>query len=441
MNEAHETILVVDDSPETLELTRRFLGSEGYRVFTVGGVPEAIRLLGEQPVDLVITDLKMPKASGLDLIRHVRENLKDTEVIMITGYATIEGAVAAVKLGAEEYLAKPFTREELVAAVERSLGALRVRRAAGSGEPPASVLGLVGESEGMRRVQAALSREALLDGPVLLVGERGSGKEAAARALHYGGPRAESLFLHLDCAAVPPERVAAELFGDGLAVGGRAGYVRLAQGSTLYLAAVEALPATVQERLVRECLAPAMPRTATGERASGLRLLAGTTLDHESFMRRGSVREDLRQALTASAIHLPPLRERGDDVLLLARNALTRSARLHGLSPSRFTDRALGVLRSYHWPGNVDELEYVVGSVLGTAETTLIDVPDLPSLMRFSALRGAGMHRSLAEVELHHIQNVLAGVGGNKTKAAEILGIDRKTLREKLKTAEETAAP
>jgi len=239
---------------------------------------------------------------------------------------------------------------------------------------------------------------------------------------------------------VPPERVAAELFGDGLAVGGRAGYVRLAQGSTLYLAAVEALPATVQERLVRECLAPATLRT-TGERASGLRLLAGTTLDHESFMRRGSVREDLRQALTASAIHLPPLRERGDDVLLLARNALTRSARLHGLSPSRFTDRALGVLRSYHWPGNVDELEYVVGSVLGTAETTLIDVPDLPSLMRFSALRGAGMHRSLAEVELHHIQNVLAGVGGNKTKAAEILGIDRKTLREKLKTAEETAAP
>jgi len=191
MNEAHETILVVDDSPETLELTRRFLGSEGYRVFTVGGVPEAIRLLGEQPVDLVITDLKMPKASGLDLIRHVRENLKDTEVIMITGYATIEGAVAAVKLGAEEYLAKPFTREELVAAVERSLGALRVRRAAGSGGPPASVLGLVGESEGMRRVQAALSREALLDGPVLLVGERGSGKEAVARALHYGGPRAE----------------------------------------------------------------------------------------------------------------------------------------------------------------------------------------------------------------------------------------------------------
>lgn len=435
MRETGERILVVDDAPETLELIQRHLAPEGYRVFTSASVKEAIRILEEQPVDLVVTDLKMPKASGLDLVRHVRENLRDTEIMMITGYASIEGAVAAVKLGAEEYLAKPFTREELLAAVDRVLQTLRLRRTASAGEEPPSVLGLVGESEAMRRVQAVLLREAGGAGPVLLVGESGTGREAAARAMHYGGARAGALFFFVNCAGIPPDRIEREIFGaakPGEAVG-PGGFFDLAQGSTLYLAAVERLPRGAQERLL----------DAVAGRDGGshsVRLIAASTLDPEALERRHALHPDLVRLLSTTVVHLPPLRERGDDVLLLARHFGARTARGMGGPAPRFSDRALAVLRDYHWPGNVGELQHVIISLVAMTEAGQIDVPDLPSLMRFSALRGGGMHRSLAEVELHHIQIVLSGVGGNKTKAAEILGIDRKTLREKLKAAGDSAA-
>lgn len=437
MKEMRERILVVDDAAETLELIQRHLAPEGYRVFTSASVKEAIRILEEQPVDLVVTDLKMPKASGLDLVRHVRENLRDTEIMMITGYASIEGAVTAVKLGAEEYLAKPFTREELLAAVDRVLQTLRLRRTATPGQEPASVLGLVGESEAMRRVQALLLREAGGDDPVLLVGDSGAGKETAARAIHYGGPRAGELFFLVNCAGIPADRIEREIFGprsgrDGAA---RDGFHDLARGSTLYLAAVEAMPGAAQERL----LAP-LADGAGAAREQRVRLIAGSTLDADALERRGVLHPELRRVLLSTVVQLPPLRERGDDVLLLARHFVARVARETGGPAPRFSDRALAVLREYQWPGNVGELQHVITSLVASTESGLIDVPDLPSLMRFSALRGGGMHRSLAEVEFHHIQIVLSGVGGNKTKAAEILGIDRKTLREKLKAAGDSAA-
>lgn len=440
MKDARESILVVDDSSETLELVQRNLAGEGYRVFTAPTVHEAIRLLEQQAVDLVITDLKMPRASGLDLIRHVRENLRDTEVMMITGYASVEGAVTAVKLGAEEYLSKPFTRDELLSAVERALSARRVRRAAAAVEVPSTELGLVGESEAIRRVHSVMRREIRGDGPVLLMGEAGTGKEAAARAMHYGSERADRPFFHVNCGGIPPERVGNELFGTASGDERLPGFLRLAEGGTVHLAAVEKLPPDAQDRLTDEWL----PSTSTGSgtrrprgerRPSGVRIIADTILDEERWRRRTSLRDALRAAFAETVVLLPPLRERGDDVILLARFFLLRTAREEGIAAPRFSDRALGVLREYHWPGNVGELEYVVGAMIGSVRGGVIDVPDLPTLMRFSALRGTGMHRSLAEVELHHIQSVLAGVGGNKTKAAEILGIDRKTLREKLKAS------
>lgn len=452
MRGIHERILVVDDSAETLELVQRHLQAEGYRIFSATGVAEAIRLLGEQPVDLVITDLKMPKVSGLDLVRHIRENLKETEVMMITGYASIEGAVAAVKLGAGEYLAKPFTKEELLAAVERSLHALRMRRAGAARREPAALLGIVGESESIRRVHAAVLREVGRTSPVFLVGEAGTGKEATARAIHYGGPRAGRPFLVFRAGAVPAECLESELFGsrsfatDGLTgdAGGGSdvpfadGYLHGADGGTLYLDAVERLPLALQERLVREVFgesAAGAGRHHGDFRGGGIRFIAGTTQDPERLVDRRKLAGPLREALQGGTVHLPPLRGRGDDVLLLARHFLVRAARDAGVAPPRFSERALAILREHLWPGNVGELETMVGTLVGTVEGDRIEVPDLPSLMRFSALRGGGSHRSLAEVELQHIQEVLAAVGGNKTKAAEILGIDRKTLREKLKIA------
>jgi two-component system, NtrC family, response regulator HydG len=442
MKEAYERILVVDDAPETLELLQRHLQAEGYRVFSAAGVAEAVRLLEEQPIDLVITDLKMPKVSGLDLVRHVRENLRETEVMMITGYASIEGAVTAVKLGADEYLAKPFLKEELLAAVERSLHALRLRRAGAAGQEPVARFGLVGESEAIRRVHAAVLREAGRLGPVLLTGDAGTGKEATARAVHYGGPRARRPFLVFRVGAIPAELVDTELFGEtGPGDVGSAGFLQLAQGGTLYVDGVERLSPALQERLVPEspgdgAVDPAKRRR--GPTGSGARVILGTAQDLPRLSERGKLAPTLRDLLEGRTVHLPPLRERGEDVLLLARHFLLLIAREAGLPAPRFSDRALAALREYHWPGNVGELKAVVGTLAATVDGGQIDVPDLPSLLRFSALRDFGALRSLAEVELQHIQEILTAVGGNKTKAAEILGIDRKTLREKLKSAGET---
>ncbi|HUU56994.1 MAG TPA: sigma 54-interacting transcriptional regulator, partial [bacterium] len=210
-----ERILVVDDAPDTLELIQRNLTSQGYRVFTATGVAEAIRLLDETTVDLVVTDMKMPEVSGFDLLRHVRQNLPDTEVMMITGYASVEDAVKAVKTGAEEYISKPFTDDELFSAVGRVLAKLRSRRItqAGVEEPAAGRYGLVGESKVIKAVFQDIAKAAAARATILITGESGTGKELVARAIHYMSSRASSPFVPVNCGAIPEELLESELFG------------------------------------------------------------------------------------------------------------------------------------------------------------------------------------------------------------------------------------
>ncbi|MGA2263338.1 MAG: sigma 54-interacting transcriptional regulator, partial [Acidobacteriota bacterium] len=210
-----ECVLVVDDAPDTLEILDRNLSLHGYQVFTAPGVAEALRILVSAPIDLVITDLKMPRGSGLDLIRHIRENLENTEVMMITGYASIGGAVDAVRSGAEDYLAKPFTDEELLAAVERTLDKVRLRRDSRTQLPPkpAPPHGILGESEAMHEVFNSIQHVAPSSATVLISGESGTGKELVARAIHYASPRAAAPFVPINCGAIPQELFESELFG------------------------------------------------------------------------------------------------------------------------------------------------------------------------------------------------------------------------------------
>ena len=200
-----ERILVVDDSAATLEVLERNLRGQGYRVMTAASVADALGILDATPADLVITDFKMPRTSGIELVRHVRENLPDTEVMMITGYASVQGAVDAVKSGAEEYLAKPFTDDELADAVRRVLGKLAMRRAAGARGPatPRAPIGLLGESGAMQPVFVAIAKAALTPATVLISGESGTGKESVARAIHYGSARASAPFVPVNCGAIP----------------------------------------------------------------------------------------------------------------------------------------------------------------------------------------------------------------------------------------------
>lgn len=440
-----ESILVVDDVPNTVEVLQRNLTSQGYTVFTAPGVAEALHITETTPIDLVITDLKMPKVSGLDLVRHVRENCKDTEVIMITGYPSIEGAVEAVKIGAEEYLAKPFTDEELFAAVGRALTKLRTRRLGKAANQRTSVMphGLIGESKPMRKVFDAIGKAATSTATVLILGESGTGKELVARAIHYDSSRSAASFVPINCGGIPEGLLESELFGytKGAFTGAmesRAGFFQTAEGGSLLLDEISETSLNMQVKLLRVLQDKEVYMVgSTRGRQVDVRVLASTNKNLLSAVKNGLFREDLYFRLNVLSIELPPLRERGDDVVLLVHHFVKKFARELGSSVPTFSDKALHVLRnSYTWPGNVRELENVVHRLVVMTEGDRIEVSDLPAVMRFSALRESGLRRTLAEVEAEHIRNVLASIGGNRTQAAKILGIDRKTLREKLKKAE-----
>jgi two-component system response regulator HydG len=437
-------ILVVDDSADTRELLQRNLSAQGYEVATAANVPEALRVLNSAPVDLVVTDLKMPGASGLDLVKHVRENLRETEVMMITGYPSVEGAVAAVKLGAEEYLPKPFTREELIAAVTRAMEKHGVKKA-GSGVvqwQTVSRLGILGESEAMQAVFQAVSRAASAMTPVLVVGESGTGKEMVARAIHYAGARSRTPFLSINCVDNPEESLDELLFGYSTDQSSRdfesqAGLWKLVGRGTLYFNEISGLSSEIQARIMRTIEEEA---TAGGDsrnlKGCGPLIIAGTCKDLRLLVRTGAFREDLLFYLSANTIPIPALRERGNDILLLARHLLNKYASEVGRPAPRYSDHALEVMKSYTWPGNVGELQNLVQRLVVSTESEVIDTPDFPAPMRSSAVTIASLHRSLAEFEAEHIRNVFVSVGGNKTQASEILGITRKTLREKLKQAD-----
>lgn len=436
-----ERLLVVDDAPDTLEILQRNLLSEGYQVFTAPGVIEAIEILNSTPIDLVITDFKMPKVNGLNLIKHVRENLKDTEVMMITGYASIEGAVEAVKTGAEEYLAKPFTDKELSQAVKRALKKLKMRRSGQSQSQPklSSTYGLIGESEEINKVYNTIAKAASTRVTVIITGESGTGKELVARAIHYTSPRDLAPFVPINCGGIPESLLESALFGHvkGAFTGAtesRAGFFQTADGGTIFLDEISETSLAMQVKLLRVlqdgeiCMVG-----STRPQKVDIRILAATNKDLLAMVKKEVFREDLYYRLNVVSISMPPLRERGDDILLLARHFAVKYAKEFDKPKPRFSDHALQVLRNYYWPGNVRELENVVQRLVVMNESSLIEVSDLPSLMRFSALRGTGFHRTLAELEAEYIRNVLASVDGNKTQAAKILGIDRKTLRDKLK--------
>ena len=417
----------MDDSPATLEVVGRILREQGHTVETAADVPTAVRRLEGLPLDLVITDFRMPGPDGLDLIRHVRENLPATAVVMLTGFPSIEGAVEAVKGGAEAYLTKPFTQNELIDAVDGVLQTILNRRAqeSGSGLP----LPLLGRSDAARALRLAVDGAAQSLGPVLLEEKLGSGAPAVARAIHDAGVRRGRAFEIIDCDLLGDEG-AIELFG-GAERG--SGAVERAEGGAVVLLNPCALDETAQLHLLRllqekRCVPvePGRPRPLD------VRVMAITRRDLARLTALGHFRRDLLERLTAIKISVPLLSDRKEDIVDLVRAIAASEAALHGQSPPAFSDRALEALTQTTWHGGLAELAGVVRMTVSRLHGATVHMSDLPPRLRFQVPTGGDEVPTLRDLEATHIRAVLDGVGGNKTEAARILGIDRKTLRAKL---------
>ncbi len=433
-------ILVVDDSPPTLEVIQRNLEAAGYEVFSASSVEEAIAFLEQNSVDLVITDIKMPKISGLELLKYVKENVKGTEIMIITGYPSIKGAVEAVKDGAEDYLVKPFTDEELLSAVSKMFEKLANRRAVEAKPLPGSH-NIIGNSPGMQHVYRLIEKAAATKVNVLISGESGTGKELVARAIHYSSKTASGPFVTVNCTAIPDSLLESELFGHvkGAFTGAqvsRAGFFQIADGGTLFLDEIGDASLSMQGKLLRAIQNKEIFMVGSSRvQKIDTRIIVATNTDLNRLVQKGLFREDLYFRLNIVEISLPPLHERGEDILLLVQLFMGKLSKDMNRPTPQFSDKVLQIFKSYRWQGNVRELENLIQRLVVLTDGDFIDVADLPEQMRFNINWRKGLNRPLAEVEAEHIANVLNSVKGNKTQAAQILGIDRKTLREKIRRA------
>ena len=435
-------ILAVDDSATTLEVLKRNLQSGGYDVFTCQTVAEALPMLEEQDIDLVITDFRMPQATGLDLIKHVRDNHHDMEIMMITGYPSIPGAVKAIKDGAGEYLAKPFTTDELLSAVQRIVDRLLRRRILSSDDTSPDNFGIIGKSQEIQRVFRRIKQAAKSDANVLISGKSGTGKELVARAVHYNSDRRAAPFVPVNCTAIPEGLVESELFGHvkGAFTGakeGRAGFFEIAHGGSIFLDEIGDASPNMQAKLLRVLQSKEFCKVGSSKvLTADTRILAATHENLKQLVEEGSFREDLYYRINIIDIPVPALKERGDDILALINHFLAKFSKAMRRTPPVLSDDALNALRNHPWPGNVREMENLIHRLVVIVDRNVIEVSDLPEDMRFSLPVSGRVDRTLDEVEAEHILNVLSMTGDNKTRAAEILGINRKTLREKLKRIE-----
>nr|WP_225901884.1 sigma-54 dependent transcriptional regulator [Zobellia barbeyronii] len=436
-----ENILLVDDDVNILELLQRHLQSMDYHTYKAVSVKEALYVLKDTFIDLLITDIQMPEVDGLQLLKFTDEHYPEIPKLVITGYPSVDGALEVIKSGATDYLTKPFTKEELRLAVHKAFEHGKSRKAVKSKTVMANKSvhnEMIGESEAFHKITDVIERVKNNKATVLVKGESGTGKELVARAIHYSGKFSRAPFVAVNCGAIPENLLEAELFGyvKGAFTGAnenRTGFFQAAEGGTLFLDEIGAAPLTVQTKLLRALQEREI--TKVGARKSekvDIRIIAATNADLLTDIKENRFREDLYYRLTVVEIEVPPLRDRKTDIPLLVDKFLLKYGveykdRLLKISPD-----ALAVLKRYNWPGNIRELENVVQRAVIMSDG-IITLKDLPEALKFRIDFPENDFKPLREMEKEYLQRVLLHTQGNKTKAAEILQIDRKTLREKLK--------
>lgn len=442
-------ILVVDDEAKMRRVLELMLSQMGCRVETAADGEEALALLARQPVDLVITDLRMPRLDGLGLLRRLREQGSEVPVIVITAYGTVESAVAAMKQGAFDYLLRPFELDTLEAVVRRALDMSQMRQENRflRDELEKGWGGLIGRSQAMQRVFEAIEQVAPTRASVLLLGETGTGKEVVARAIHRASPRARQLFVAVNCAAIPADILESELFGHvrGAFTGAhkdRVGKFELAQGGTLFLDEITEMPFPLQAKLLRVLQEKTVERLGSNRAIElDIRIIAATNRDPQEAVAEKKLREDLYYRLNVFTIELPPLRERREDVPLLARHFLEQHAAEFGYPCPDLSPEALAWLQNYAWPGNVRELENMMERALVlTRGQTPVTLAQLPVTGAAAAPPDPDpedddltLAPQVAALEQRLIRRALERSGDNKAEAARLLGISERTLWYKLK--------
>ncbi|MDE1208148.1 sigma-54-dependent transcriptional regulator [Tenacibaculum larymnensis] len=435
-----ENILIVDDDVHILELLHRHLQSWNYHTYKAVSVKEAVTILRDTPIDLLITDLKMPEVDGFELVKFVSEHYPKLPKLIVTGYPSVQDSLEAIKSGVVAYLTKPFTKNELKTAMDDALAksGISKKSAAQKKEKKDFYGDMIGASEKINEIFQIIDRVKNNKATVSIKGESGTGKELVARAIHYEGKFAKGPYIAVNCGAIPENLLESELFGyvKGAFTGAesnRNGFFQAANGGTIFLDEIGNASLNVQSKLLRVLQEKEVVKVGAQKAEKvDVRVIAATNNNLKEMIQKGTFREDLFYRLTVVEIEVPPLRERKEDISMLVEKFLFKYGIEYKDRFIKISPKATDILQRYNWPGNIRELENIIQRAVIMCDRT-VEVEHLPDSLKYNVDFSEEGLISLKEMEKRHIQHVLNATNNNKTKAAKILQIDRKTLREKLK--------
>lgn len=443
-----EKILVVDDEKSILDLLSLVFTKEGYAVKTALSAVKAFELIEKEDFALIITDIKLPEKSGMDILKFVKEKKPGIPVVMITAFGTIKQTVEAFKMGASDYVVKPFDVEELKIIVAKGLEKERLKeeniRLKSELKQKHSLRNMIGESRALSEISSLIEKISMVDSTVLITGESGTGKEVAARAIHYYSPRREQPFISINCGALPENLLESELFGHVKgsftgAIADKKGMFEVAEKGTILLDEIGEITPMTQVKLLRALEDRKVRRVGgTVEILLEGRIIASTNQNLESRIKEGLFREDLFYRLNVISFEMPPLRHRKEDIQLLATHFLQKCCDKMGKKLKRLTPGVINVMEAYHWPGNVRELENVIERVVAIEDRETITQECLPDTL-FSTRKqpdtqnllklGFNLNDALDEMSRSFVQEALLVSGGNLKETAEYLGINYRSLR------------
>lgn len=440
-------MLIVDDEAIALRNLEHVMKKEGYDVTGTTKGQQALKLIEEERFDVVLTDLKMDKVDGMQILKRCRDLYPDTEVIMITGYATVQTAIQAIKKGAYDYIAKPFKLDEVRGVVREAIEKVKLKKENAQLreqlEKFEGKVKLITQDPAMQRLLETSRQIAPTDCNILLSGESGTGKEMFARYIHFNSTRGDGPFFAINCGAFTEDLLSNELFGHekGAFTGAaseKKGLVEMATGGTLFLDEITEMPQSMQVKLLRVIQEKEVLRLgATKPVKVDVRFIAATNRDIQDAIKNGNFRQDLYFRLNVISLHIPPLSERKDDIPLLSYYFLKKYAALMKREINDISQDVLSVLMNYDFPGNVRELENIMERGVALANGDTMEVAHLPEDLKELSIRTfrkkEGKIPSLEDQEMRYVQWVLKEAGGNRTVAAQILGIDRVSLWRKLK--------